>query len=379
MNEFIPAQPEYYRCKLNYIPADNLQLQCTRNKIKHKFYKLSWWEKESFFKYDSLLISAFYGMKWKTNFRKFFNIPDSTFIMGDSGGFQNLTQNANLNCLEVLRWQENNCDSGFVLDYPLLSSLSLKEKKEYQHKTIDNAIYMHKNRKNDKFKLYAVVHGHNEKDVDYMIDLYKNVIDISNFDGIGVGVARNVTNLKFTIKLIVTMIYKLKTFNKNMHLFGISGLNIIPLIAYLQTKVNFNITFDSSSYGCGAIRKEYWVDYGRHTLEFSEKNMSSIKNLPCNCPVCSTCTVEDMKKSGSISGGLIYLHNLYQITSFIKQIYSLVNDNESFFKYIKLNYKEDYLKYFDYIDMVFEKGLDDANKKYGLADQKERLQKTIWD
>jgi len=44
----------------------------------------------------------------------------------------------------------------------------------------------------------------------------------------------------------------------------------------------------------------------------------------------------------------------------------IVEDKELFFKYIKLNYKEDYLKYFDYIDKVFEKGLDYANGNFSL-------------
>jgi hypothetical protein len=75
-----------------------------------------------------MLVSAFYGLKWKDNFRQYYNMPDDFIIIGDSGGFQNMTMNANLDPIEVLRWQEKHCQIGLSFDYRYLAMIHSRKK-----------------------------------------------------------------------------------------------------------------------------------------------------------------------------------------------------------------------------------------------------------
>ena len=52
-----------------------------------RFNLLCWWKRGSAFYYPSLLVSAYYGMKF-SNIREKFEVGKDILIVGDSGGFQ---------------------------------------------------------------------------------------------------------------------------------------------------------------------------------------------------------------------------------------------------------------------------------------------------
>jgi len=339
---YIPSNcPSQMMRNSEYIPVASMgELSRSKSEVTNdsinNVKKLSWWEPNSFFNYPSMLVSAYYGIKYKNNFRKHFNIPDDMLIIGDSGGFQNLTLNANLDPIEVLRWQEQNCQIGFIFDIPISFCKTKKEIKECQIKTVENAYIALKKRVNNKLKLYCVFHGKNPKNLKEHIDIYNEHGNINDFDGFALGsMVAFKSNYNYVTKQLVTICEINKEYKKPIHILGLSGLKIIPIIYYLSKKYNQIITYDSSSYGCGAIRKEYWLDYGRFSIEFSDKNQTTINKLPCDCPICSLCTPETLKESGSISGGLISLHNLHQTMSYCNLIDILIEDENLFFSYLK--------------------------------------------
>ena len=68
---------------------------------------------KAFFKHDSLLINFFYAKK-HSDYRGMMGIPEDVVIVGDSGGFEILSQRSKgkeitIDPLEVLRWEEANC------------------------------------------------------------------------------------------------------------------------------------------------------------------------------------------------------------------------------------------------------------------------------
>ena len=80
-----------------YIPADcrpegSLGKQFVPALLTDREEKaLDWWSENAFFKYDSMLVSAYYGREIP-NYRDFYHIPRKNFtLFGDSGGFQNST------------------------------------------------------------------------------------------------------------------------------------------------------------------------------------------------------------------------------------------------------------------------------------------------
>jgi len=119
---FIPANMPgcQMMSNLNFVPVsssatigpvgsyDNIgkfipQMNPDMNRLNHQYkeFKFSWWEPNSFFYYPYLLISAFYGLQYR-NIREQYNIPKEVTIIGDSGGFQNMTQDGTVNPLQVL-------------------------------------------------------------------------------------------------------------------------------------------------------------------------------------------------------------------------------------------------------------------------------------
>jgi len=318
--DYVPASigtiyNAYDKCK--YIPCSSSApgpSGVTEETVK----RLSWWEENSFFRYPCLLITAFYGMKWKDNFRDFFNIPDDFIIIGDSGGFQNMTQNANLNPIDVLRWQEKHCQIGLTFDLPLMDD-DYKTIKYKQEQTAKNAGIAFNNRQNKKLKLYAVFQGHSLEQQKYMIKCYNDNISLDKFDGIAIGgLVPIACDTERLIIVLTTFCYNIKDYNLPVHFFGLSGNKIAPYIIYLEKVFGLQITFDSSSYGAGAIRREFWKGNGLEKIKVQETNLDKI---PCDCPVCSV--VQDWKeyqKNGSLPGGLISLHNLYQTIQYIETL-----------------------------------------------------------
>jgi queuine/archaeosine tRNA-ribosyltransferase len=144
----------------NYIPAEMpaLVLHYLENKQNKSLF---WGTKTSVIQYPFMLVSTYFGLK-VPNFRdelKKYDLMDNFLIFGDSGGFQNYSMNANLNPIDVLRWQEKNCDIAATFDYPIGPDDNNNKIKEKQIKTVDNA-YMALNNKQTNIKIYAAVQGH---------------------------------------------------------------------------------------------------------------------------------------------------------------------------------------------------------------------------
>jgi tRNA-guanine family transglycosylase len=304
----------YKSCE--YIPCSSSAAPGPSGVTEENVFKLSWWEEQSFFKYPYMLITAFYGMKWKDNFREFFNIPDDFVIIGDSGGFQNMTMNANLDPIEVLRWQEKHCQIGLTFDLPIMND-TIEQIKRKQEGTAKNAAIAFNNRKNKNLKLYAVFQGHTINQQNYMEECYNNNIPLNEFDGIAIGGLVPISgNTEKLITVLTLFCYKVKDYNLPVHFFGLSGNKIMPYIMYLSKTFNLHITFDSSSYGAGAIRREFWKGNGDAKINVMKEHFDTI---PCDCPVCNKVKHwKEYQKDGSLAGGLISLHNLYQTIKFVE-------------------------------------------------------------
>jgi tRNA-guanine family transglycosylase len=359
--KFIPApgSPAAGRFDMTYVPA---QMQHIFENRFFKEYKLSFWEENSFFKYNSMLISAFYGMKWN-NFREFFKFPNDFILIGDSGGFQNMTMNAHLDPVEVLRWQEKHCQVGLTFDHPIFGDDTPKRKKEKQLQTALNAKMAYENRKNKDMKLYAVFQGHSCKEQEYMLKCYEDNIPLNKFDGIAIGGLVPISgDIELLVKILTLFCHNVYKYKLPVHFFGLSGNKVAPYIKYLSHRYKLDITFDSSSYGAGAIRREYWKGNGLEKI-----NISDIKDedLPCKCPLCSkVIKTAELQKDGTIAGGLISLHNLWQTIEHIENIKK---------EDIKLNDK-----YKQFIDIMYDKGPDNAFQILDKLPEQTTIQQSIF-
>lgn len=201
----------------------------------------------------------------------------------------------------------------------------------------------------------------------FILDEYNNQGDISKFDGFAIGGLVPIAgDLNLLTNILLTFVENMKKYNKPLHFFGLSGNNIIPVILYIRKKYNIPITFDSSSYGAGAIRKEYWIDNGAVDMSFGNGDTTTVKNLPCSCPICNKCNVDDFKASGSISGGLIALHNLFKTIEYVNELDCLLEDEKVYMKYIKRYCKEEVIGQIEKVDYVLKEGIFKAREKYNM-------------
>jgi tRNA-guanine family transglycosylase len=349
-----------------------------RSRLQHEGYKLSWWENDSFYRYDAMLISAYYGAEFK-DFRKEFRIDEKTWVLADSGGFQNITRETNLTPEKVLRWAETNAQASLTLDYPPVEKISSNVSSVYVSvdrnemlrrlkKNAEAGKEMLEKRKRDDLELIFITHGESVDDMDRAIGNLKDVgLSLEDFDGES-KVLKNNDLLTICTQLLHTVENCPK--NKRFHFLGLSGLASSAILFYTMHyyRPDLKVTFDSSSYGAeGAIRRRYWIMDTRNVISFSnEEEGCHIAYLPCDCPVCSIVQeTKHMKASGSIPGGLISLHNLFIYLRYVHTLSNLVPDKEAFKDFANRLTGGKTRDSFDFIDMAMEKGIQRANAKFG--------------
>ena len=232
-------------------------------------------------------------------------------VIIDSGGFQFMKKNAELEEEFVLGYQERSgCDIGMTFDYPILPDLSPEEKENRMKKSIYNSNLALKLKKNKKMLLYSAVHGHNPEDIKKYI---KNLDD--GFDGYAVG---SLVPKKRDYNMLINVISAAKN-EKPLHVFGITGFPALFALSYMGVE-----TFDSWTYLVAAAFKEY-ID--PETLK--RLRLRRVKELPeCECPICRDYGLNDFLQSTSEAEILLALHNLSIFLEEMKNVREKIRENE---------------------------------------------------
>lgn len=333
--------------------------------------KLSWWEKDSFYNYPTLLLSAFYGLPFG-DLREDFGIGKEVLLMADSGGFQQLTQKTYLNPIKVLEWQELVCDIGFIFDHPVMPTDYNEVVEHKQKRTVENAQLALKNRsKESKMKLYGVLQGHKYEEKINMMKMYNGILN--QFDGFAAGGFGVLSSNLPELTKSLTMSFKVfQDYQKPIHMFGLSGERAMIILTYLSKVYNKNVTYDSSSYSSGSHYMEYEMSNRNMTLSFGRENRNTtIDRLPCTCPVCSVVKTLDDKPSNQ-KGSILALHNLYHTLDYAYFLNCLKEDKNKFIEFAgKIN--NDLLPLFEFIDLsVID--MEQALKKYSHLFKKQNEQ-----
>ena len=342
----------------NFTPANI----ASRFDFEHGSFKLTWWEQTSFYYYDAMLISAFYGMKW-WDYREYFNIPRENFtLVGDSGGFEQLTQKVRIDPIDVLRWEERNVDIGFALDVPPKDPITHAPATDPAHflrcaeQTKRNTEIMVKHRENFKMKFYKVLQGGDREQLDLW---WKYIAD---FDTDGLCSSPQPAQQPLPTALHIG--YALSKDIKNLHILLGSGMNVTPVNIY-GSQFFDTYTFDSSSYGQGTMTRDYWLPNNlNESINFGRSNDNKFIQLPCDCPVCQHTTATDMKAEGSEPGAIISLHNLYNYVRSINFLKALTQDEEFYFDYVKKHFPDNTYRALCFIRDCKEGDFDLAYNKY---------------
>jgi len=95
-------------------------IRAAQKPVTYDNHDLTWWHENSYYTYPALLLN-YYHQKKPFHFRQSMKVPDWVTVIGDSGGYEILSRRAkglkvNIDPLQCLRWQEENCDIGITLD-----------------------------------------------------------------------------------------------------------------------------------------------------------------------------------------------------------------------------------------------------------------------
>ncbi len=350
-------------------------------------YDPAWFTDLSVFQHPYVLVSYYYSGKIP-NYRERLRIRPEVELWADSGGYSVFTQGAKINPIEVLRWQEKNSNVAFTLDVPPASSENvgrvypgkvqyhvLDEFEKCAEQTRKNTLFFQENRNSDKLKIYNIVQGYNKQSLELWWDYVTNGIKL---DGFGTGTKPTSNTL---MQALCLMFLYSKGVRENVHLLGVSGITVIPLLVWVSQYIK-KVTFDSTSYGYGSRTRAYmYPDKIREYTHFGKKYKTKIKpltKLNCPCPICTTVKTVDYFLENDVTwpGLLLSLHNLWVTKKYVEDLErAILISKEEFFKLSKQhvgNHYESLLLSINFVEECISKGFDVTYNKYFVNHEAEK-------
>jgi len=148
---------------------------------------------------------------------------------------------------------------------------------------------------------------------------------------------------------------------ENLHVLGISGLKTLPVLVYLEKYIK-NVSTDSFSYGVNAIVRKHMRIMSQDLFFKPGEKMHT--KIPCICPVCREMDIEDFYRTDKAGYALLALHNKWTYLNYLAYIEALVEDEETFKRFISRYAKLD--KAIKFIESSADLGWDEAIKRMGL-------------
>jgi queuine/archaeosine tRNA-ribosyltransferase len=275
-----------------------------------------WFTVDSLFRHPYTLVSFAHKGKdvwwWRDE------VGYDGLLLGDSGGFQ-ISKGKDV-CLEAsLRWQEEVCDIGFILDVPPVEDFNASLKK-----TTENSAFFEKKRWNYDMKFYNVLHGNTLE----RQEIWFNAAKDFDFDGWSLGIKDN----HYLRVLAYLLLHENEASNlqDNFHVLGTSSLDAMLVLSMLSKHFKTGITFDSATYSkTSAYRIWYQPLDIQRSINIGRNAKTSMTFNPCHCPVCSQASIKDLQSEDATASLLIALHNLYQFKKVNETICEKVEDEEA--------------------------------------------------
>lgn len=359
-----------------YVPAilNGIEYQI-RTKKMWRDHDASWFTHKCRYFHPQVLTSYYYSAPIP-NYRERLDIRDDATLWVDSGGYTVATKKVELDPVKVLEWQEANADISYTLDYPPINivgegqtsnrkyhDVSLEQLRERAIKTAKNSEIFLKLRTSKRLKIYNIIHG---VTLQYLEEWWKYNGDFP-FEGFALGTKPAYDALHQASKLAFLHSKGVRT---NVHMLGLSGVRIVPLLAYISQYVD-RISFDSTSYGRGSLNRTYFFPGKLNDfISFDSKYKPNTFTLSCDCPICSE--VQDAEfyaSAGTWPGTLIALHNLYIMQDAVIRLNESLGDFDKFKSIVESmtgqKYEYSYTaKAIDLFNFYLKYGIDETYKRY---------------
>jgi len=345
--------------RLLYVPAlldgiANVTKRCLIEGNRFGLYKgkydPAWFTDLSLFEHDHFLTSYYYAKK-EPNFREKLRVKEGITFWADSGGYTVATKGAKIDPREALKWQEHNSDIAFTLDHPPTivtagnrispgknERVTTDVFEQHALRTRENNKIFYEERTREDLIIYDVMHGYDIKTFDLWWDYTARDY---RFEGFGTGPkpAGDVLLQAMSIMYLWD-----KGVTERVHLLGVSGITVIPALAWASQYID-KISFDSTSYGYGSLTRAYvYPEKIRYYTHFGNKYNTKekpIEEMYCTCPVC-----RDFKDPSYFIGGgstwpglLLSLHNLWCVKEYVAELDRIVNVEKDKEKFVQFIYK----------------------------------------
>lgn len=365
---------------LVYVPAllSGMEFQIKKAQQSDDYlwrgYDGGWFTDRSILQHEHVLTSYYYSNRVK-DYKKTVGMHDRATLWADSGGFSLATQGVEINPETVIKWQNDNADIAFTLDFPPVEMtggtktsagtfeyISLDRLRENAIKTAKNGEVFAKLKRKDLI-MYNVIHGNR---LSYMEEWWKYNGHF-DFEGYATGSkpAGDALYQAFNIAFLHS-----KGVRSRIHLLGISGIRVIPALAYMAKDIDM-ISYDSTSYGRGALNRAYvFPDKMWDHFNFGAVYVKGSYELKCDCEVCAVVRDADIyAEPGTWPGMLCALHNLKMLKQWTAQLNSIVHDKEKFRANVEQMSAQKYersmtAKGVEFWDFYMKHGLEEAYVKF---------------
>jgi len=291
-----------------------------------------------FFNIDGLMLNAYEILRHGPTMRRIRSegvhryLGFGGLVTIDSGGFLFLSR-GEINILpETISalYEESKPNFGVVLDCPLAPNLSEEDAKRRLLKTLENTRRMVEARQTTNPELIPVIHGYDEKTVEYCI---KKLHEIGEFSIYGIGsMVPFAFNTKgsggiYNVVRIVSFVRTLLP-DKVIHVFGVGGALTMHLMFYAGAN-----SVDSTSWrtkaAFGAIQlpgvgDRYITQRERHRRypDLGKEEQEALDE--CECPACRKEGLEGLKRSFILRA----LHNAWVYQKEVEKARKMIKSSE---------------------------------------------------
>jgi len=269
-------------------------------------------------------------------------------VMTDSGAYQILRfKRIDFTPDLAIKVQEKlSSDIAVILDIPTPTHASREEAEYSVEETIKRAKESEELRTKEGILWVGPVQGARYAD---LVEKSAKAISKMRFDLYAIGSPTTAME-RYEYEVLVDMIVTAKKHiphTRPLHLFGAGHPTVMPIAVALGCDL-----FDSASYALFARDDRYMTPYGTRRLD-------SLDYLPCNCPVCSSKTAEELREMPKEEREkLLAKHNLYVLAEEIKKIKQAIKEG-TLWEYVRmkcyahpgaLSAFKKMLKYKDYLE-----------------------------
>lgn len=252
------------------------------------------------------------------------DVPDSTVVFADSGGFDFATKSLDTTPERTLRTQRSiDADVYGTASVPVHGAAGSASGAGVVRANVDRALRTSARHSGESL-LFASVHGHDPDAVGNAIEyLERN----GEFDGFALGSLASIrTDHERVTELVLAA---RRATDEHLHVHGLGGLTSLRLLLYLGVD-----SFDAAEFLETTGRRTYLVPGFEGD---DRRSLGDLAQLPCSCPVCRSTSVESLRSDRST----LVRHNLRAMATELRRFEDLVDAGGDVEGYLDARFRDD--------------------------------------